>query len=246
MHLLPWVSLVFAGLPCLAWDTAPHQRITRVALATLPQRLLDRFGAEAVPLAETYCMYPDRYNEMENYGFVRNSPGPRTTAEIRSYCIRPDGELIHAVTGDQESDTGTLVFLFERIVSNLSAKNPAEAAKYAGVLSHFIADSLSPPHSVGVEGKLHSVLERTLPEFALAPRSPRKAGKGIVDSAQSVLQQCYQGADRNRRDLPVMLRATEAGDEETLDPYLLRASREAAEILADALFTLTELGQASR
>jgi len=246
MRLLPWISLVFAGLPCLAWDIAPHQRITRVALATLPQRLLDRFGAEAVPLAECYCMYPDRYIEMENYGFVRKSPGPRTTAEIRSYCLRPDGEPIHAATGDLEFDTGTLVFLFEHIVSNLSVKNPGEAAKYTGALSHFIADSLSPPHSAGVEGKLHSVLEKTLPVFALAPRTPRKAGKGIVNSAQSVLLQCYQGADRNRRDLPAMLLAAEAGDEKTLNPYLLRAGREAAQILADVLFTLTELGQALR
>jgi len=245
MRLLPWVSLGFAVLPCLAWDTAPHQRITRAALAALPQRLVDRFGAEAGPLAETYCMYPDRYNEMESYGFVRKSPGPRTAAEIRSYCLRPDGELIHGATGDRESDTGTLVFLFERIVSNLSVKNPGEAAKYAGVLSHFIADSLSPPHSAGVEGKLHAVLERSLPEFALA-RAPGKAGKGIVDSAQSVLRRCYQGAERNRRELPVMIRIAEAGDEKALEPYLLRAGRDAAGILADALFTLTELGQSAR
>src|SRR5947208_181747 len=76
---------------CSAWDMASHQQITRTALDSLPKPLAACFGAETEPLVRIYCMYPDRYLEMEQYDFVRSSPGPRTAEEIRSYCVRPDG-----------------------------------------------------------------------------------------------------------------------------------------------------------
>src|ERR1035437_4742617 len=172
---LPWL---FVPGPCKAWDTTPHRRITKAALDALPARLLNRFGKEAAPLVEIYCMYPDRYVEMASYGFVRNSPGPRTVSEISNYCVRPDGELLHGATGDRVTDFGSLQYLFENIVANSSRNRPDDAAKYAGVLSHFIADSLSPPHAVTPERLLdmkpwwlsaggvniHSAIEKSLPE----------------------------------------------------------------------------------
>src|SRR5947207_1357794 len=94
--ILAVVWLLPAAAP--AWDTAPHQVITRAALATLPAHVLQRFGAEAAPLADIYCIYPDRFLEMERFGFARKSPGPRTADEIRVYCMRPNGDLVHGST----------------------------------------------------------------------------------------------------------------------------------------------------
>ena len=151
MRLPLWLALLLFPCPSVAWDTVPHQKITRAALETLPKSILNPLGAEALPLVEIYCLYPDRFLEMTEFGFVRNSPGPRTAAEIRPYCVRPDGQPVHGATGDRDQDTASLLFLFERIASNFARNRPAEAAKYAGVLSHFIADSLSPPHAVAPE-----------------------------------------------------------------------------------------------
>jgi Zinc dependent phospholipase C len=256
MRLLVW--LLFLGVfPCRAWDTLPHQRITKAALDTLLKQQLHRFGAEVKPLIEIYCIFPDRYEEMERFGFVRNSPGPRAASEIKPYCVRPDGQAIHGAAGDREMDTSSVVFLFERILTSLSDRRPGEAARYAGVLSHFIADSLSPPHSAVAEELLavtppsaqterinvHSAIERSLPEFTLSDRVPRSAGGHLVQAAEAILDQCYAGAERNRKDLPSMVKAAFAHDEQTLNEYRLRAGTKAAEILADALYTLFTMGE---
>ena len=259
MRLLLCVALSIVAQPCGAWETTPHQKITRAALATLPKSVLDRFGAEAPALVEIYCTLPDRYVEMESFGFVRKGPGPRIAAEIRLYCVRPDGEPVHGPTGERDADLTSLVYLFERIVTSFSENRPEDAARYAGVLAHFVEDGLSPPHAVSMEQllamappgtprglNLHSVVERSVPEFTLGARIPRKAGDHLLSSAEAILEQCYAGAGQNRKDLPSMVKAACARDERTLDVYRLRAGRRAAEIFADALFTLSELGAAQR
>src|SRR5579862_2347481 len=102
--LVPWSSE--------AWDTAPHQQITRAALDRMPERFLSCLGAEAAPLVQIYCLYPDRYLEMEQFGFVRASPGPRTAAEIRRFCELPGGRTIHGATGDRARDIDAIRYLF--------------------------------------------------------------------------------------------------------------------------------------
>ena len=259
-RLLICLPLLFAAGPCKAWSTPPHQRITKAALDTLPKRLLDRFGTEVAPLVEIYCTFPDRYVEMERFGFVREGPSPRDASEIRPYCVRPDGQPMHGATGDRDMDLGTLVYLFERIVTNFFEKRPSEAARYAGVLSHFIADSLSPPHAATPEElrglaprsaeagdiDIHSAIERSLPEFTLGARVPRMAGAHILTAAEAILKQCYAGAGQNSKDLPSMVKAACARDERTLDVYRLRAGVKATEIFADALYTLSRMGEAPR
>jgi Zinc dependent phospholipase C len=259
MRLLLWL-LLFAGLPCRAWDTPPHQRITKTALDTLPRAYLSRLGSEVKPLIEVYCIFPDRYEEMERFGYVRNSPGPRDVSEIRPYCVRPDGQPIHGATGDREMDTGSIVYLFERILTNLSQKRSDEAARYAGVLSHFIADSLSPPHSVSADQLLemtpawarseqiniHSTIERFLPEFTLSGRVPLMAGAHLVPAAEAIVEQCHAGARQNRKDLPQIVMAACAHDDGTLNQYRLRAGTKAAEILADALYSLFRMAEDGR
>ena len=254
MRLPVSLALLLVPWPSNAWDTVPHQRITKAALDTMPKRPLDRLGTEAASLVEIYCIYPDLYEEMEHFGFVRRGPGPRSVAEIRQYCVRGDGRPVHGATGDREVDTGSLVFLFEHIVTNLSGNRPAEAAKYAGVLSHFIADSLSPPHAIDPEELLdlaggvnvHSAIERSLPEFTLGDRAPHQAGTQVLTEIEAILDQVYAGAAQNRKDLPAMVKAVRSHDERALDGFRLRAGTRAAEILADALYLFFRTAEPAR
>ena len=234
MRLLIWLAL--ALVPCDAWDTVPHRKITKAALDALP----NLFGAEAAPLIDLYCIYPDRYVEMEQFGFARKDNGPRAASEIRAYCVRPDGQIIHGITGDRESDLKSLVYVFQQI----SSQRPGEAAKFAGVLSHFVADSLSPPHSVdagwllelaerfdGAGVNIHGMIERSVPEVVVDARR-------LPSSPRLVLDACYEGAEQNRRDLPAIVRAACMRDETTLNEYRLRAGARAAAILADAIASI--------
>jgi hypothetical protein len=255
MRLIFAVVLLAVPWSARAWDTGPHQRITKAALEALPKPFLQRLGTEIAPLIEIYCMYPDRYLEMERFGFVRKSAGPRSVSEVRQYCLRPDGQTIHGATGDATGDRASLIYLFERVVTSLSENRPAEAAKYAGVLSHFVADSLSPPHAADenelnellpgpVAGlNLHGAIERSLPSFNLEVHTNRRFGTHLLSAADAVLQECYAGARQNRKDLPVIVRAVYSRDEQVLDAYRLRAGRQAAAILADALGALFRMAE---
>jgi hypothetical protein len=256
MRLIVWL-LLLVGLPCRAWDTLPHQKITKAAVDSLPNAYLSRLGSEVKPLIEIYCILPDRYEEMEGFGFVRNSPGSRDVSEIGPYCVRPDGQHIHGATGDREMDTASIVYLFERILTSLSEARSGEAARYSGVLSHFIADSLSPPHSVSAGQLLamtpesvqaeriniHSVIERSIPEFTLGDRAPHILAGHLVPGAEAVVALCDAGAGQNKKDLPSIVKAAGVHDEQTLNEYRLRAGRKAAEILADALYTLFRIAE---
>jgi hypothetical protein len=245
------LAVAFAG-SCAAWHTPPHRQMTKAAVDTLPKQQRARLGAEEASLVGIYCILPDRYIELEQYGFTRSGPGPKTLPEMEPYCRRPDGEYIHSAVWDQDEDLASLVFLCERIVAQLVAGDSTRAASYMGTMAHFIEDSLSPPHSVDSEkmmtlapagrwkdaSELHASLERSLPSFDLGPRQPRKLGDGIVDTANEILQQLYAGSDQNRQDLAAMVKAASASDEAALNPYRLRSGARAAEILADSLFTL--------
>jgi hypothetical protein len=228
--------------------------ITRAALDALPKSLLSRLGSEVEPLVTLYCIFPDRYEEMEHYGFVRNSPGPRSASEIRVYCVRPDGYPVHGATGDRETDMASLVYVLEGIITNLSQQRPAEAARYMGVLAHFIEDSLSPPHSVspeelldltqriapGTRGNIHSALEKSIPEFTLRDRTPRPISGSVRTIATTILDQCYAGAAMNQENLPAMVKAATGNDEPALNEHRLRAGKTAAQILANVLSTAFE------
>jgi hypothetical protein len=187
-------------------------------------------------------MLPDRYLEMQNYGFVRNSRGPRNASEIRILCVRPDGIAIHGASFNRETDTTSVVFLFERILTSFSQHDDARAAKHAGVLSHFIGDTLSPPHADAdtCEPRIHAIIERSLASFKLEPRPPHATGERLITAITAVIDRCYEGAARNRRELAAMIEAARAGDDRALDPNRLRAGKEAAGILADALQSLCE------
>ena len=249
------ISVLAAGLipwPAAAWDTPPHQAITKAALDSLPASVTRRFDAELSHLIDIYCIYPDLYQEMEHYGFARRGPGPRSVSEVRDYCMRPNGEIVHGPTGDRENDLAALIFLFERISGAVSAGQPSEGAKYAGVLSHFIADGFSPPHAVDAErlnrmrpwllscqtSNLHSALEHSIPGFSLGGRLPRRLGTDLRASALALLDSCYAGAAQNRKDLPSMVKAACASDQKKLTEYQSAAGVGAAALFADALYTI--------
>jgi hypothetical protein len=238
---------------CNGWDTVPHRKITQAALDALPESVSGRFGAALAPLVQTYCIYPDNYLEIVQYGFKRRD-GPRSAEEIRAYCVRPDGTSIHGMTGDRRSDAASVRFLLEGVAGCLRKASPDEAARFAGVLSHFIADSLSPPHAISSErlqsmaerffevGNLnvHSAIERSMPDITL-PRRPAPRALSLSELAQAVLRDCSAGADDNRKDLYLMIQAAAARNEASLDPYRLRAGTRASGILADTLYALTSL-----
>jgi len=184
-------------------------------------------------------MLPDYHTAMLNFGFRAPAPAPQSLDEILPYCLRPDREPIHSASWDRDDDLASLLFLFERILAALHDRRALDAARYTGVLAHFLQDSLSPPHVVGQPPKLHAALERSIPPLSLS-NPPRSAGTALLPAAHSILKRLYAAADLNRRNMPAMLRALQRQDQPALEALCLTPARSASELLADSLFTLIQ------
>ncbi len=236
-------ALLFAAIafPAIAWQT-PHERITRAAFASLPTAMRERWRAEAENLAGPYSWYPDWYQ------------GNRRE-QIRVYVEKPGGQVMHNVTWDLEDDQATLELLLYAIARHDRAGSIDHAARYAGVLSHFLADSTCPAHALVPEdpqlnivkdllnlggprdGSLHAYIERSAPAITLEGRAPVKLGETISGAAHTLLIRTYAVIRANRAALLELVRAAENHDEETVNRQRRTAALEAARLVADALYT---------
>ncbi|MFB3829123.1 MAG: zinc dependent phospholipase C family protein [Bryobacteraceae bacterium] len=233
--------LAAIALPALAWQK-PHEQITRAAFASLPAAMRERWRAEVENLAARYSWYPDWHQ------------GP-DREQIRVYVEKPGGEVMHNVTWDRQADLATLELLLYAIARHDRAGSIEHAARYAGVLSHFLADSTCPAHALAPEdsqlnlvkdllnlggardGSLHEYLERTAPAVTLEGRAPVKLGETISEAARTLLIRTYVVIRANRAALLDLVRAAESRDEEAVNRERGRAALAAARLIADALYT---------
>ena len=229
------VLVLASALPGLAWDVAPHRAITKAALDAVEPSVARRLAPHTKDLLETYVLLPDR---------CRDFTEQPDAVELKPFCLRPDGNTVHSATFDPDEDLGSLVYLYERILTAESTKKEKELAMYVGVLAHFIEDSLSPPHSITGEELeemapeikwIHQKLERAVPAFAIERRKPQVGAANMFELLESFVVRLHEAAARNRGALPGMIAALKAGDEKALDPVRLRAAKDTAELLADTL-----------
>jgi hypothetical protein len=247
-------KLVLFLLPLLpaissAWHHPVHYMITRAAIDSLSAGDRRAFGDEIAPLIERYSVYPDLY------GYLKDEERDR----LRPFCFLPDGRAIHNVNWNQAGDLEMLTHLIASIAKMLDGRDVPAAAQYAGVLSHFLADSTCPAHAMipadsGLRmtfrpppGKshveLHAVLERSSPPVDVSGRKPRMAGATAASAAESLLARCYAAIRRNRETLEEAVRAAYLGDEAGMNPARLRAAEAGAGLIADAFHTAVHLAK---
>ena len=227
-----------------AWHDPVHARITRAALASLPTAMQKLWAAQAGRLIREYSLYPDTYAHVTS----------QTRDEMQRFCeVR--GRPIHNITWDGREDIESLNYLREGIVASMRAGDAEEAARFAGVLAHFLEDSTCPAHALvpadspldlmkvilpppadKKDLQLHRLIEASSPEFDLGTRAPVRTTSGPL------LQRCYRIVKENRWDLKEIVALLYADDQAGLNRYRLRAARAGAELLADAYYTaLAEL-----
>jgi len=233
------IGALAAASVCAAWHDPVHARITRAALRSLPPAMQQMLAAQADRLILEYSLYPDAYAHVKG----------ETREAMRPFCeVR--GRGIHNITWDRREDIESLDYLRDGIVVSLQGGDAEAAAKFAGVLAHFLEDSTCPAHSlIPVDSpldlmkvmipppagkqdiKLHTLIEASSPEFDLGSRKPARV------TSQALLDRCYRIVKENQRDLKEIVSLTYAGDQAGLDRYRLRAAKAGAELLADAYYT---------
>ena len=246
------IPLLLCASSLVAWHDPVHELITRAAFQSLPQALRQQWAAEAPQLTARYCLYPDIYANAE----------PAEKTRLKLFC-EVGGRAIHNVTWKRAEDLQSLEYLLRNVSDAIRSRDSATAAQYAGTLAHFIEDSTCPAHALTppdsplnlmrdllppppgkADIRLHTVIERSSPEFDLGSRSPRSAGGTVSEAAASLLDRVYAAIRVNRAGLIELVHATYADDQPAMDGSRVNAARAGAEILADAYYTAFSLAGA--
>lgn len=226
------MSLVIAFHAVPAWAWGPHTEITAAALAVLANRvkLRARFGDDWDRIAKDYCWMGD----------WREAVRPDHYAD--DYLLFP-GVTTHASHMLPEVRQ-TYVPYFRRALQALRTESSQNAARWVGSLLHFVQDSGSPPHTIGIGGELHSKMERWVDEqqISIAGYEPRLLGATDADAERSFLARMEELIEFSRVRAEKLRPIAERLKQRENQPLELECALETARVSADVLHTLFVLG----
>ncbi len=135
---------------------------------------------------------------------------------------------------------------FHRALQALRTESPREAARWIGSLLHFVTDTGSPPHALGILGPVHSKMENWLDaKLILLPGfQPRLLGTNDSTGEAGLLQR-MDGLIEYSKERALRCRADVMADRRPpVEPIVLECALETARVVADLLHTLGTLAQA--
>ena len=134
---------------------------------------------------------------------------------------------------------------FHRALQALRTESPREAARWIGSLLHFVTDTGSPPHALGIQGPVHSKMENWLDaKLILLPGyQPRLLGSNDSSGETGLLQR-MDGLIEYSKECALRCRADVMADRRPpVEPIVLECALETARVVADLLHTLGTLAQ---
>ena len=241
------IAALLCAAPAGGWDSKIHPGIVRAALGALPaeDRLRERWGDEAWRLQQ-YVQLGDWVNAvvMQQEQWHVGGETPELTG-VQFYANdflifpgvpRPFQHMAPAVQGTYRP-------FFLRAVQAMRMETPENAARWVGSLLHFITDSGSPPHTIGVTGPNHTRMESGFDTrlIDLTGYRPQVLGdnadaalKGLIARMDGLLA---FSAIRAKQMLPY----AESNDRAKLDGPALESATETARVTADVIHTLLHL-----
>src|SRR5690348_12458021 len=166
VFVVPIIGGIISLPRLFAWGGLPHQQIVDGALSAIPaeDHLSLKLGGEAGHLRDTVEM-GDWMNSLivlqENW-HVTTEDYPQVESEYFSndYLLFPAAP--HFFNHMMPQVHETYVPFFQRALQALRTENNENAARWTGSLLHFVTDSGSPPHTIGLTGPDHTKMENWL------------------------------------------------------------------------------------
>lgn len=246
-----WLGMVLTFLMVVprahAWGGPPHQQIVDGALTAIPatDNLPLRFGEETRHLRDTVEM-GDWMNSLivvqENW-HVTTENYPQTSTEYfgNDYLLFPAAPHFFSHIMPQVHETYGPYFL--RALQALRTEDTANAVRWTGSLLHFVTDSGSPPHTIGLKGPNHTKMENWLDASHIDLRDyrPQLLGRDDASAVAGLERRMDSLIARNAAIAKRMLPYAEANDRAGVEPLSLDCAEETARVAADVLHTLLVL-----
>ena len=230
-----------------AWGGLPHQQIVDGALTAIPadDHISLRLGPEAGHLRDTVEM-GDWMNSLivvqENW-HVTIEDYPQVASEYfgNDYLLFPAAPHFYNHMMPEVHETYGPFFL--RALQALRTEDQANAVRWMGSLLHFVTDSGSPPHTIGLKGPNHTKMENWLDASRIDLRGyqPQLLGNTDSEALEGLLKRMDGLIARNAKIARSMVPYAEANDRAHIEPMALDCAQETARVTADVIHTLLAL-----
>jgi hypothetical protein len=129
---------------------------------------------------------------------------------------------------------------FLRALQALRTEDQANAARWMGSLLHFVTDSGSPPHTIGLVGPNHSKMENWLDASKIDLRGykPQLLGNNDSEAVEGLRKRMDGLIARNAEIGKRMVPYAQADDRTNVEPLALDCAIETAKVTADVIHTL--------
>src|SRR6185437_13112391 len=138
---------------------------------------------------------------------------------------------------------GTYGPFFLRALQALRTEDQENAVRWMGALLHFVTDSGSPPHTIGLRGPNHTKMENWLDasKIDLSGYQPRLLGNTDQEAVEGLRRRMDGLIARNAKIARGMLPYVEANDRAHVEPMAYDCAQETARVTADVIHTLLVL-----
>lgn len=241
------LAIVLMAPDLFAWGGLPHQQIIDGALTAISadDHISLRLGGEAGHLRDTVEM-GDWMNSLivvrENW-HVTTEDYPQVESEYfgNDYLLFPAAPHFFNHMMPQVHDTYGPFFL--RALQALRTEDQANAVRWMGSLLHFVTDSGSPPHTIGLRGADHTKMENWLDASRIDLRDyrPQLLGNTDEQAVEGLRRRMDELIARNANIARQMLPYAQANDRAHIEPMALDCAEETARATADVIHTLLVL-----
>ena len=231
------------------WGSKPHSQIVDAALTVIPPAdgLSLQLQGEALNLRNDVQMadWVNSLVQLSQTWQVGTENFPQNEAEYfaNDYLIFPQAphQFNHMVPG--VLDTYRPFFL--RAVQALRTETPANAGRWMGSLLHFVTDSGSPPHTIGLRGDNHTKMENWLDasQINIAGYHPQLLGSTDAKAVNGLIEEMRALMAKNRVIALRMTPFAQANDRVHLEPLALECATNTAKTTADVIHTLMILAR---
>jgi hypothetical protein len=246
--IISFAFIAGVAVPYLfAWGGIPHQQIIDGALTAIPadDQIAIRLGSQLRHLRDTVEM-GDWMNSLivdqENW-HVTTEDYPQVDSEYfgNDYLLFPAAPHFFEHMMPEVHETYGPFFL--RALQALRTEDQENAVRWMGSLLHFVTDSGSPPHTIGLRGPNHTKMENWLDASRIDLRGYQPQLLGNTDQqATAGLERRMDGLiARNSAIAKRMLPYAEADDRAHVAPMALDCAEETARVTADVIHTLLAL-----